>query len=120
MMDVYRRAEVMKHIFERECIPLSIKKGIGYGTEKDAFANLRKGGIVGINHRLDDKIARLTNLGEKIKSGDFTREDWESWEDNNRDLINYASFNLILSRILVGRALINPFKASDENKTQEG
>lgn len=116
-MNVHERAEVMLSIFKNECIPLSIRKGIGYGEKDDAFANLREDGEAGINIRLADKVHRIKNLFKRmdmLMSGfpdASSEEDWESWVDNNLDIINYALYNLIMSRERLGLPL---FVSDDE------
>lgn len=64
-------------------------KNTRYAGSGDPFANLRRHGVYGLVVRMDDKIARLTNL---LRPGTaLTPTGDESVLDTVMDLMNYAA-----------------------------
>ncbi len=63
-------------------------KNHDYGT-----INIMKYGVVGIIVRLNDKISRAVNL---LKSGSTTQVADEKIEDTLMDMINYATYGIML------------------------
>jgi len=98
------------------------KKGQDYGTQNDAFANLRAAerfgfpAWVGVLLRMEDKMSRLTAF---VKNGDLANE---SAEDSFLDLANYAMLGLALLReeTYLGKRSLNSVDGDCNRGTSTG
>lgn len=69
-------------------------KNSDYAGDADAFANLRRHGLLGVLVRMDDKISRLNNY----VSGQRLQVKSESAADTAMDLANYALIFVLMLR----------------------
>jgi len=80
--------EEYKKIHE-ECLSISKRKNADYGSE-----GLKRFGVMGITTRISDKTDRLVNLTWR-KQAEVKDE---SIEDTLKDLINYATYAIMMQR----------------------
>lgn len=93
-MDIQRRNQLTREIFEEELIPILTSKGHDYSGEDDVFSNFHDFGLTGIVVRIGDKYHRLKNI---LRAGKRMVQD-ETIEDTLKDLINYGFIGLIYWR----------------------
>lgn len=93
-MTAEERATLMREIFEKELVPITIKKGHDYAGNQDCLSNLNDFGWKGVVVRISDKYHRLKNftLSDQLMVKD------ENIEDTIKDMINYLFFAMIMKR----------------------